>query len=151
MRYRALTAAVGILLLTLASVVAVTQLPAPQPIKRPIPTAPVNAIERGRLAYERYGCAICHGNDGNSGIKNLNSETEEKIPAVIFVKEGYTLGELREYILKGNPQIGKESQEGPAPPYRMPAGRSVMTREEAHDLAQYLFSLYRESDSMSWK
>ena len=150
MRYRALTAAGGILLLTLASVVAVTP-PAPQPIKRPIPPAPVNAIERGRLAYERYGCAICHGTDGNSGIKNLNSETEEKIPAVVFVKEGYTLGELREYILKGNPQIGKESQEGPAPPYRMPAGRSVMTREEAHDLAQYLFSLYRESDSMSWK
>lgn len=151
MRHRALAASLGILLLTVATVVAMTRPPAPQPIRRAIPPAPANAIERGRLAYDRYGCAICHGADGNSGIKNLNSETEEKIPAVIYVKEGYTLGELREYILKGNPQIGKESQEGPAPPYRMPAGRSVMTREEAHDLAQYLFSLYRESDSMSWK
>ena len=34
------------------------------------------AIERGRVVYARYGCAMCHGADGKGGFKNPNSETD---------------------------------------------------------------------------
>ena len=141
----------GLFIVTMVVVVRLAQPPAPQTIKRRIPAAPATAVERGKVAYERYGCGMCHGADGTTGVANLNSETEEKIPAVIYVKEAYKLDELRDYILKGNQHIGKTREKGPTPPYRMPAGHTLMTRSEAHDLAQYLFSLYRESEGESWK
>lgn len=140
----------GLIVAVVWSAVVLTRPPEPQAIKRSDAAEAKNGIERGRLVYEQYGCGLCHGDDGKSGIANLNSETEEKIPAVVYVQEGYTKPELRNYLLKGNQKIGKEHAEGPTPPYKMPLGLGRMTRSEAADLAEYLWSLYPEKESQKW-
>jgi mono/diheme cytochrome c family protein len=109
------------------------------------------AIERGRVIYARYGCAMCHGADGKGGASNPNSETEGKIPAVIFVKEGYTAREVANKALDGFATIGRQGGKGPTPPYRMPGWRGQMTQAEAEDLTQFLFSLYPASAAQSWR
>jgi hypothetical protein len=85
---------------------------------------------------------LCHGDDGKSGIASPNAETKEKVPDVVFVQEGYTKPELRNYLLKGNQKIGKERADGPTPPWRMPGGLGRMNRREAADLTEYLWSLF---------
>lgn len=119
-----------------------TRPPLPQTIHRSSAAPPATAIERGRVVYLQYGCGICHGDDGNSGIPSPNAETKEKVPSVIYVQEGYAKPELRTYLLKGNQRIGKEKADGPPPPWRMPGGLGHMTRSQASDLAEYLWSLF---------
>jgi mono/diheme cytochrome c family protein len=109
------------------------------------------AIERGRAVYARYGCAMCHGADGKGGFKNPNSETDGKVPAVIFVKEGFTAKEVAKKALDGQTLIGRAGGTGPTPPYRMPGWRGQMSAAEADDLTQYLFSLYPASEAQSWR
>lgn len=109
------------------------------------------APERGRRVYERYGCALCHGADGKGGFANLNSETQGKVPGVIYVAEGFTPAELKAKILDGLATIGKADSKGPRPPYRMPGWRGQMTPQELDDLAQYLISLYPKSAELKWR
>ncbi len=94
---------------------------------------------------------MCHGADGKGGFTNPNSETDGKVPAVIFVKEGFTLKEVAKKALDGQALIGREGGKGPTPPYRMPGWRSQMSTAEADDLAQFLFSLYPASAAQSWR
>jgi mono/diheme cytochrome c family protein len=110
---------------------------------------PVTAVQRGRLVYEKYGCGMCHGPDGKKGIKNPNSQTEQ-IPAVIYVKEGYTLTELKTRITKGISYIPPADPKKPAPPYRMPGWGDRMTRQEVDDLCAYLFSLMPAKSKEEW-
>jgi mono/diheme cytochrome c family protein len=117
--------------------------------RRAPPTA--SAIERGRLVYAAYGCAMCHGADGKGGFANPNSETDGKVPGLQMVKEGYLPRELVQKILDGAPRIGKADAKGPVPPYRMPGWRDRMTRADADDLVQYLFSLYPKSAEEKWR
>lgn len=116
-----------------------------------VATHPDTAVERGRLLYARYGCAMCHGADGKGGASNPNSETDGKIPAVIFVKEGYTAKEVANKVLDGFATIGRQGGQGPTPPYRMPGWKGQMTSAEADDLTQFLFSLYPASAAKSWR
>ena len=109
------------------------------------------APERGRRVYERYGCALCHGADGKGGFANLNSETEGKVPGVVYVAEGFTPAELKAKILDGLATIGKADPKGPRPPYRMPGWRGQMTPQELDDLAQYLIGLYPKSAEEKWR
>lgn len=109
------------------------------------------APERGRRVYERYGCALCHGADGKGGFANLNSETEGKVPGVLYVAEGFTPAELKAKILDGLATIGKADPKGPRPPFRMPGWRGQMTPQELDDLAQYLISLYPKSAEQKWR
>jgi len=114
-------------------------------------THAATAVERGRAVYARYGCAMCHGADGKGGASNPNSETEGKIPAVVFVKEGYTAKEVANKVLDGFATIGRQGGKGPTPPYRMPGWRGQMTQADADDLTQFLFSLYPKSAEQSWR
>lgn len=125
--------------------------PAPHPVAPPAAENGATAIVRGRAVYAQYGCAACHGADGKGGFSNLNAETEGKVPAVIYVAEGYTRGELRRKILDGLATIGKADPKGPRPPYRMPGWAEQMTDAETADLVEFLFSLYPKSETQKWR
>lgn len=144
----------GLLLAAVALVVALrvyARPPEPRAVRVTPATTPTTAAERGRLAYARYGCGMCHGADGKGGFANANAETEGKVPGVEFVAEGYTTEELRRLILAGTPKIGKSDPKGPTPPYRMPGLREWISDAEADDLVAYLLSLYPKSAETKWR
>jgi mono/diheme cytochrome c family protein len=109
------------------------------------------APERGRRVYERYGCALCHGANGEGGFANPNAETAVKVPGVLYVAEGYTVPELRRKILAGVQAVGKHDPKGATPPYRMPGWAGQMSNEELDDLVQYLTGLYPKSAEEKWR
>lgn len=115
------------------------------------PPSEDTAVARGKLVYERYGCAMCHGTDGKGGFANPNAETDGKVPAVIYVKEGYTPTEVAEVIQSGKPRIGRADPRGPTPPFRMPGWHDRMSRRDVDDLVQYLMSLFPESAAEKWR
>jgi mono/diheme cytochrome c family protein len=126
--------------------------PPPQALKAAAAPPPgQTAAARGRLVYARYGCASCHGADGKGGFANTNAETEGKVPAVVFVAEGFTRPELRRKILDGFATVGKKDPQGPRPPYRMPGWAGQMTDAEVGDLVEFLWSLYPKSESQKWR
>ena len=127
------------------------RLPEPKIVRAVKPPAPVTAEARGRVVYERYGCRMCHGGDGQGGFANPNAETDNQVPGVLFVKEGYTTQELRRKILDGVLTIGKGDPTGATPPYRMPGWARQMTDGEVADLVQYLVSLYPKSADDKWR
>ena len=106
---------------------------------------------RGALVYARYGCAMCHGEDGRGGFPNANSETDGKVPGVVFAKEGYTPAELHRLILNGTPTIGRTDPNGPVPPFRMPGWSGEMTGADLDDLVRYLISLYPKDAGAKWR
>ncbi len=125
--------------------------PMPAPVRVPAAAAGGSPQARGRLVYQRYGCAMCHGAEGKGGVANPNAETAGKIPELTRVAEGYTARELSTLILKGTPTIGRANANGPRPPFRMPGWRDRMTDREAADLAQYLMSLEPKGGGDRWK
>lgn len=126
--------------------------PDPQIIRiEPARPAEDTAAARGKVLYGRYGCVMCHGADGKGGFANLNAETDGKIPAVIFVKEGYTLAEVAEVIRHGKPQVGRADPDGPIPPYRMPGWHDRLSHRDIDDLAQYLMSLFPKAAAEKWR
>jgi mono/diheme cytochrome c family protein len=127
------------------------RLPEPKTVRAVKPPAPVTAEARGRVVYERYGCTMCHGGDGQGGFANPNAETDGKVPAIIFVKEGYTPAELARLIRGGTPRIGRADPKGQAPPYRMPSWGDRMSAHEVDDLVQYLLSLYPKTAGEKWR
>jgi mono/diheme cytochrome c family protein len=124
--------------------------PAPVPVRAPF-VAGATAIERGRAVYLRYGCSICHGQDGKGGFANPNAETDGKVPGITFVAEGYTRPELRKKILDGLATIGKKDAKGPRPPFRMPGWAGQMSDADVADLVEYLWSLYPKSEGSKWR
>jgi len=127
-----------------------TRAPAPKLVRVGAAAGGENAVARGRLVYESYGCALCHGPDGKGGFANPNAETAGKVPGVLFVAEGYTEGELRKRILDGVAAVGRADPKGPRPPYRMPGWAGQMSDRELGDLVQYLMSLYPKSSKTEW-
>lgn len=111
--------------------------------------APLSAGRRGRMVYEKYGCAMCHGLSGRKGIQNPNSQTG-LIPGVIYVKEGYTSAELRNRILKGVTYLPPKDPRKPPPPFRMPGWEGWMTEPEVNDLCEYLFGLMPKEAEEEW-
>lgn len=109
-----------------------------------------SAEARGRVVYERYGCRMCHGDDGKGGVANTNAQGGT-MPAVIYVGEGYTLPELRKLFLTGVARIERDDPKGPVPPYRMPGWGGQMSDQEADDLARYLMSLLPKSAEEKWR
>lgn len=141
-----------LLAITVIALLVQAQLALPLPsVVRTAAKPPLNANDRGRAVYRAYGCALCHGADAKGGFANPNSETDGKVPGVIFVAEGYTNAELRKMILNGNPNIGREDSKGPRPPYRMPGWRGQMSDDEVNDLVSYLMSLYPKSAEEKWR
>lgn len=123
---------------------------APQPIEVK-PIVAETSVARGRLVYQKYGCAACHGDDAKGGFANPNSETEGKVPGITFVAEGFTKPELRKKILEGLATVGKKDANGPKPPFRMPGWAGVMSSAELTDLVEYLWSLLPKASGDSWR
>jgi mono/diheme cytochrome c family protein len=144
-----LASASALVLIVAVTTVLVTRLPAPRPVRAEETPSLDGAIERGRLVYERYGCALCHGGDGGGGVANPNAASDGVVPPVIYAKEGYSANELRRLIATGTWQIGQSDESGPLPPYRMPGWGDRMSPQEIGDLVEYLFSLYSEAEETS--
>jgi mono/diheme cytochrome c family protein len=128
-----------------------TRSPSPTTVHERLEPPAADAAARGRLLYQSYGCAMCHGADATGGFANHNSESDGKVPGLVMVKEGYLERELVQKILDGAPRIGKADAKGPTPPYRMPGWRDRMTRAEAPDLTRYLISLYPKKTEDKWR
>ncbi len=107
-------------------------------------------LQEGYKVYKKYGCILCHGINGEKGIRNKNAQTGEEVPALTYVAEGYTRNELRQQILKGLRNIPKKDSLGQAPPYRMPSWKGVMNDEELELLADYLLSLMPKGEKEEW-
>lgn len=122
----------------------------PTTVRAPLVAAPDSPEGRGHLVYQRYGCGICHGADAKGGFANPNSETDGKVPGLIYVAEGYKPAEVQRLILDGAPNVGRADPKGPRPPYRMPGWRGRMTDQEVGDLVRYLMSLYPKSATQKW-
>lgn len=101
----------------------------------------MNPADRGRTVYKKYGCAGCHGPNGEGGIPNPNAKTAEQVPGVNHVAEGYTRDELKKRILDGQREIPAISTNKPAPPLYMPPWRGKIAEGELSDLIEYLISL----------
>lgn len=145
-------AAAAALLIVLALIVHLQTRPsAPRVVRVASDERAATAAGRGARVYTRYGCAACHGADGKGGFSNPNAETDGKVPAVIFVAEGYTRGELRRKILDGFATVGKADPKGLRPPYRMPGWAGQMTDQEVGDLTEYLMSLFPQSAAQTWR
>jgi mono/diheme cytochrome c family protein len=125
--------------------------PAPTTVRVSVEPPAADAAARGRLVYQMYGCAMCHGADATGGFANLNSESAGKVPGLVMVKEGYLEREVVQKILDGAPHIGKADPKGPTPPFRMPGWKDRMARAEAADLTKYLFSLYPKTTGDKWR
>lgn len=123
----------------------------PVPLRAAVVQEATTPEGRGALVYARYGCAMCHGEDGRGGFPNANSETDGKVPGVVFVKEGYTPDELRRLILNGKSTIGRTDANGPQPPFRMPGWSGDMTRPDLDNLVRYLISLYPKDAGEKWR
>jgi mono/diheme cytochrome c family protein len=124
--------------------------PAPQVMRAAPVEAAASAEERGRLAYVRHGCAMCHGPEGEGGMPNPHAIPDGTIPGVQYAAEGYTDEELRRLILRGVARISKTDPDGPDPPYRMPGLSGRIDDAELNDLVRYLMSLEPDAAGDGW-
>ena len=107
-----------------------------------------DAVASGRRHYLRYGCGTCHGPEGRGGVANPNAQTNP-IPALERVKEGFTKDEIAKVIQDGREPARKDPN-GPPPPYKMNAWKSIMDASESDALIEYLFSLMKEDAGSEW-
>ena len=139
----------GVVLIVIAALTlrAYARPPAPTsvPARAVLPAATPEA--RGRLVFERYGCRLCHGEEGRGGLANANAQGAGKIPSVIidFPGEGYTVAELKRLISNGTTRIDREDPNGPVPPFRMPGWKGQISDQDLDDLVRYLLVLYPQS------
>lgn len=112
--------------------------------------AMMTAIERGKVVFRKYGCAGCHGREGNGGITNPNAKTGQQVPKLIYVAEGYTKDELRKRILNGQHEIFALDPSKPPPPLFMPAWRGKIAEGELNDLVEFLFSLEPKDENLNF-
>ncbi len=112
-------------------------------IKTPALMAPP---ERGKAVYRKYGCAGCHGSEGQGGVPNPNAKTAQQVPGLKFVSEGYTKEELRKRILDGQREIPSMDPRKPPAPLYMPPWRGKIAEGELSDLVEYLVSLLPKNE-----
>lgn len=106
-------------------------------------------LQHGYQVYLAYGCVLCHGVNGEGGVKNANAQTAELIPALTYIAEGYTVPEFQKRVLKGIANIAKLDSTGTVPPYLMP-GWANMKESELNDLTLYVWNLYPEDEEDDW-
>jgi mono/diheme cytochrome c family protein len=107
-------------------------------------------VERGKEVYKKYGCAGCHGPDGQGGIPNPNAKTAQQVPGLKFVSEGYTKDELKKRILDGQREIPVMDPRKPAAPLYMPPWRGRIAEGELNDLVAYLNSLTPKGEKLDF-
>ncbi len=107
-------------------------------------------IQLGYDIYTKYGCILCHGANGEGGIKNKNAQTGEEIPSLIYIAEGYTVSEFKSRVLNGVQTVAKLDPAGEAPPLVMP-GWDNISEKEMSDLVKYVWSLNpQEEEDDDW-
>lgn len=106
--------------------------------------------QRGEILYKRHGCRGCHGEDGRGGVPNPNAVSGEQVPPLRYVKEGYTVAELRDRLRNGVPSVARRDTRGPEPPLRMPGWGDRLTEGQLDDLMAYLLSLYPKEEETGW-
>lgn len=99
---------------------------------------------RGRRLYREAQCGVCHGVNGEGGVKNPNADTGGMVPALqdlgaVLSWDQFQL-RMGEVITKGA-QTGKADPHQPAPPLDMPSWGHALSEQELDDLLHYLFSL----------
>jgi cytochrome c553 len=102
-------------------------------------------LERGKVAFSKYGCNACHGPGGGGGVKNINAQTGGEVNGLLHVSETYTREELAERIRNGVPNVDKADPTGPDPPLHMPPYKDLVGGQEMQDLVSYLMSLRPEA------
>lgn len=102
-------------------------------------------IQTGYTTYREYGCILCHGLNGEGGVKNKNAQTGELIPALTYVAEGYLEREFQVRVLKGVQDVAKLVPSGDVPPLTMP-GWERMSDLELDALTKYVWNLYPENE-----
>lgn len=107
-----------------------------------------NSVAKGKRVFFRYGCAVCHGKDGAGGVPNPNAQTNP-IPALTRVKEGFTKDELLKVIFNGR-EPERADPAGPPARFKMNAWGSVMEKDEADALVEYLNSLMAKATGQEW-
>jgi mono/diheme cytochrome c family protein len=110
----------------------------------------MSPIDRGKAVYKKYGCAGCHGPNGQGGVPNPNAKTAQQVPSVKFVAEGYTVAELEKRVLDGQREITAMDTNKPAPPLYMPAWRGKISEGELKDLVAYLMSLMPKGEKLEF-
>ena len=110
----------------------------------------MGSVERGRDVFRKYGCAGCHGPDGSGGVPNPNAKTDQQVPALIHVADGYTKDDLHKLILNGRRQIDALDPHRPPPPLYMPAWGGTIKEAEVDDLIAYLFSLKPKNENLGF-
>ena len=101
----------------------------------------MGSVERGRDVFRKYGCAGCHGPNGDGEVPNPNAKTAQQVPGLKYVAEGYTRDELKKRILDGQREIPAMDPRKPAPPLYMPPWRGKIAEGELNDLVEFLCSL----------
>jgi cbb3-type cytochrome oxidase cytochrome c subunit len=110
----------------------------------------MNPVERGQAVYRKYGCAGCHGPDGQGGIPNPNAKTAQQVPGLKYVADSYTKDELKKRILNGQREITPLNPKLPPPPLYMPPWRGTINDAELDDLIAYLFSLMPKGENLGF-
>lgn len=102
------------------------------------------AVERGKLVFEKYGCFVCHGNEGSGGVRNKNSATGGVVTALTYTSRAFKDADLKERIIRGPTSVKKADLQGSTPPLSMPFFKNVISDAELNDLVVYIRSLTPE-------
>jgi mono/diheme cytochrome c family protein len=114
-----------------------------------IPTL-MDPVERGKVVFKKYGCAGCHARDAAGGVPNPNAKTDQQVPSLKYVADGYTKDELKKRILNGQREITPQDTNRPPPPLYMPPWRGKIQEGELDDLVAYLFSLKPKGEDLGF-
>ena len=100
--------------------------------------------EQGKLVFEKYGCFVCHGNEGSGGVRNKNAATGGFVNALTYTSRAFKDADLKERIIRGPTPVKKADPHGSTPPLSMPYFRGAIPDAELNDLVAYLRSLTPE-------
>jgi len=96
------------------------------------------SVEAGKQDFSRFGCVGCHGTELQGGVANPNAQGGE-VPSLLHVSDDYTKDEVIAVIRNGRvPPI--ENASAAPPPLYMPSWKSVLSDEDIHHIADYLWS-----------
>lgn len=102
------------------------------------------AAQRGKLVFDKYGCFVCHGNEGADGVRNKNAVTGGVVTALTYTSRAFKDAALKERILQGPTPVKKTDPRGATPPLSMPNFKGLISDDELTDLVAYLRSLTPE-------
>ncbi len=102
---------------------------------------PSSPVEAGRLAFVKYGCVGCHGQEGMGGRHNFNAQLGEEIPSLVHAKDYYDRQSLKEFIETGRQPVPRMNASRPRPPVYMPAWKGRIPDAEISAIVEYVLSL----------